>query len=267
MCFDHTCLEDKFDNLTPSTLTHKQNLLILGCCQRKSFNSGLLPAISRYNGPTFQVLRKFLKQQPQNFNFFSIYILSAEFGLIPQDFLIPYYDRRMTPSRAMELQSNTLEKLGEIANSRPYKEVFICIGQSYYRAIQGYKKILPANLNVQVASGSLGRKLGELHEWLYGKPPQLPQSSQKKIDLGKNLTIKGIEVVLTTQQVLDIAYQSLEKNNKEFANFQSWYVVVGNKRVAPKWLVNQITGLPVSNFTTKEALRLLVQLGIEIHRV
>lgn len=287
------CNKSSLDNLT-SESTHSQNLLILGCSQRKRFDSGLLKAIARYNGPTFQVLRRFLKQQPQVSNYISTYILSAEFGLISQDFLIPYYDRRMTASRAIELQSSTVTKLRDIVNSRLYKEVFLCMGKIYFQAIQGYEAILPNNLNVQVASGSLGRKSGELHDWLHGKPPEVSQSMQKNINSSKNPIIKGIEVLLTTQQVLNIAYQSLEKSesarkegfppqvtdvprrnshripqrgNREFANFQSWYVVVGTERVAPKWLVNQITGLPVNNFSTKEALRLLVQLGIEVNRV
>jgi hypothetical protein len=301
------CDEDSLDNLTSEVSTYSQNLLILGCSQRKRSDSGLLRAIARYDGPTFQVLRRFLKQQPQVSNNISTYILSAEFGLIPQDFLIPYYDRRMTASRAIELRSTTVAKLSDIVNSRPYEEVFLCMGQIYFQAIQGYEAILPNNLNMQVASGSLGRKLGELHDWLHGKPPEIPQSKHKNINLSKNPIIKGVEVLLTTQEVLNIAHQSLEKSEsarkegfshagsdvrsslvqcpvgaacpeglgkekprrgyREFANFQSWYVVVGNERVAPKWLVSQITGLPVSNFSTKEALRLLVQLGIEVNRV
>lgn len=261
------CDRDSCNNFKSEVSIYNQNLLILGCSQRKRSDSGLLKAIARYNGPTFQVLRRFLKQQPQASNNISTYILSAEFGLIPQDFLIPYYDRRMTASRAIELRTSTVAKLSNIVNSRPYEEVFICMGQFYFQAIQGYEAILPKSLNVQVASGSLGRKLGKLHDWLHGKPPELPQSIQKNINLNKNPTIKGIEVLLTTQQVLNIAHQSLEKSNQEFANFQSWYVVVGNERVAPKWLVSKITGLSVSNFSTKEALRLLVQLGIEVSRV
>ncbi|RUR72632.1 hypothetical protein PCC6912_61890 [Chlorogloeopsis fritschii PCC 6912] len=67
--------------------------------------------------------------------------------------------------------------------------------------------------------------------------------------------------------MLDVAYQALQTDDQEFTRFQSWYVDVGTNRVAPKWLVSQLTGLSVRDFTTKEALRLLAQLGIEVKRV
>ncbi len=214
-----SCDKDSLENLSPEISIHSPNLLILGCSQRKRCDSGLLRAIARYNGPTFQVLRRFLKQQPQVSNSISTYILSAEFGLIPQDFLIPYYDRRMTASRAIELRSSTVAKLSDIVNFRSYKEVFLCMSQIYFQAIQGYEAIFPNNINVQVASGSLGRKLGELHDWLHGKPPEVPQSMQKNINLSKNPIIKGIEVLLTTQQILNIAHQSLEKSGSALRVF------------------------------------------------
>jgi hypothetical protein len=44
----------------------------------------------------------------------------------------------------------------------------------------------------------------------------------------------------------------------------TWYVAVGGQRVGPKWLVSQVTGLPVSAFHTDEARRVLQQLGVEV---
>jgi len=39
-----------------------QRLLILSCSQRKRPDPSLLPAIERYNGPPFQVLRRYLRE-------------------------------------------------------------------------------------------------------------------------------------------------------------------------------------------------------------
>ena len=38
-------------------------LLIVACSQRKQFDAGLLSAIERYDGPTFQVLRKWQRDR------------------------------------------------------------------------------------------------------------------------------------------------------------------------------------------------------------
>jgi hypothetical protein len=43
------CDEDSLDNLTSEVSTYSQNLLILGCSQRKRSDSGLLRAIARYD--------------------------------------------------------------------------------------------------------------------------------------------------------------------------------------------------------------------------
>ena len=89
-------------------------LLILGCSQKKRPDSGLLPALTRYDGPMFRVLRKFLRECPGEAQGLEIYILSAEFGLIPASQPIPNYDRRMTLQQANILragQDETFENL------------------------------------------------------------------------------------------------------------------------------------------------------------
>ena len=58
-------------------------LLILSCSKAKRADCGLLPAIDRYDGPFFRVLRRYLRQQPADPPV--VHILSAEFGLIPAD--------------------------------------------------------------------------------------------------------------------------------------------------------------------------------------
>src|SRR5690348_4465403 len=89
-----------------------QRLLILSCSQRKRPDLELLPAMDRYDGPSFRVLRRFLSQRPTER--LTVYILSAEFGLIPATLPIPDYDRRMTPQRARELQPQALEVIAQV---------------------------------------------------------------------------------------------------------------------------------------------------------
>jgi hypothetical protein len=65
---------------------------------------------------------------------------------------------------------------------------------------------------------------------------------------------------------MEIAQSALLQEKGIPNNYQAWYVSVGEHRVAPKWLVSQLTNLSVSEFTTSEARRLLAQLGVEVKR-
>ena len=244
----------------------QSRLLLLSCSQRKRSEPGLLPAIERYDGPLFRVLRRY-QQKHSAFGSYDktppdIHILSAEFGLMSADQPIPLYDRRMTTERAQELRPRALDGLRDMlhANS-PYRELFLCMGQEYRRALDGWETLLPTGLTVSWAEGSIGGKQAQLHDWLYGAPPSTPVSTPNGV-----ARIRGMEVRLTSQQVLEVARQVLCKDGKDAASFHTWYVQVDDQQVAPKWLVSQLTGLPVSAFVTDEARRLLAQLGVEVVR-
>ncbi|MEG4345742.1 hypothetical protein QUB70_21045 [Microcoleus sp. A003_D6] len=239
-----------------------RHLLILACSQRKRSDADSLPAIERYDGPTFRLLRRFLRKQPSAP--LEIYILSAKFGLIPSDYPIPDYDQKMTRARSRQLQPEVMAKLKHILNAKPYQQLCICLGRDYFLALDKYDMLIKSGLAVRIATGSLGKKLATLHDWLYGKPPEL--ASGQAIDLQGKACLKGIEVVMTPAQVLDVARQALVEGKGNPASYQSWYVLVGDRRVSPKWVVSLLTGLPVSAFHSSVARRLLQQLGVEIYR-
>lgn len=239
-----------------------RHLLILACSQRKRLDTESLPAIERYDGPTFRLLRRFLRKQPSAP--LEIYILSAKFGLIPSDYLIPNYDQRMTKMRSRQLQPEVIAKFENILNAKSYQQLCICLGRDYFLALDKYDMLIKSGLAVRIATGSLGKKLATLHDWLYGKPPEL--ASGKAIDLQGKACLKGIEVVLTAAEVLDVARQALVEGKGNPASYQSWYVLVGDRRVSPKWVVSLLTGLPVSDFHSSAARRMLQQLGVEIYR-
>ena len=238
-------------------------LLILSCSQRKHFTQGLLPAFERYDGPAYRVINKFLRVHPSEAQLLDIYILSAEFGLIPSDKPIPDYDYRMTPQRGKELQQPTLSKLKQIVNSKQYEELFISLGKDYRQVLAGYESLIPANLKVIVSKGAMGYKLGELRHWLYGEMLRLSNNQMRVIQRGKAY-IRDIKVELTPKQVIEIARTALQKG-QNIPKYQMWYVQVENHQVPPKWLVSLLTGLPVSTFHTNEARRVLQQLGIKVY--
>ena len=46
----------------PSAITMSKQLLVLGCSQTKRDSVGELPAIDRYDGPSYRVLRGYLRE-------------------------------------------------------------------------------------------------------------------------------------------------------------------------------------------------------------
>lgn len=85
-------------------------LLILSCSQRKRLDLGLLPAIERYDGGHFRVLRKARREGywPEAMD---VLILSARYGPLAASTPITNYDQKITRDRANELHSQVLQVL------------------------------------------------------------------------------------------------------------------------------------------------------------
>ena len=244
------------------TTSSNSRLLILSCSQKKCSSPGSIPALERYDGPAFRVMSKFIRGCSSEAQLPDTYILSAKFGLISADKPIPHYDRRMTPQRVEKLQQPTLNELKQILDGKQYQEFFISMGKDYLKVLEGYKSLTSTNLNVTVSQGSMGCKLAELRNWLH-KNVSVPPDNYTKVSKQGKASLRGIEIALTPEQVMEKINDALAKGNN-IPKYQMWYVQVGDKRVSLKWVVNQLTGLPVSAFHTNEAKRVLQQLGVEI---
>jgi hypothetical protein len=233
-------------------------LVLVGCSRRKVTAAGMLPAFERYDGPVFRLLRRFLRTSDRPIG---IHILSAAYGLIPADYPIPWYDCQMTTERAAALRPAVCASLCAIVNGDSYREGFVCMGSTYRSALPDIATVMPTT-RMQIASGSLGRQLGMLHDWLYGQPPEVARVGRD----ASPLRIRGIELTVTAREALATARCELDRGSGDPFAFQSWYVQVDDRRVAPKWLVSQLSGLPVSAFTTDEARRVLAKIGVPVRR-
>jgi hypothetical protein len=243
-------------------------LLILSCSKAKRADPGDLPAVDRYDGPLFRVLRRYLRLHPSAPP--EVRILSAEFGLISADTPIPDYDRRMTPRRVRELQASVadaLEPIGRAMEAAALIDdpVLVVLGKDYLPALAGYDGPGATALRSRVAPGGLGGKQSVLHDWLYGAPPKASARARQP-RLRGSARLRGVTVAMSAAEVLEKTRQALGQDETASARYQSWYVPLGEMRVAPKWLASQVTGLPVCAFTTGEARMLLARLGIESRR-
>lgn len=237
----------------------RHRLLIISCSQRKKLTAKLLPAIERYDGPLFQVLRKFQVNSSKTTDNLDVYILSAKFGLIPISKKIPFYDQPMSYQRAAQVNPKVIAKVKQVFADKRYREIFVCVGKQYLHALKGYDVFLPNSSVVTVASGSSGRRQAMLHKWLHGESrPDLA------ITPSGAAVIRGKKISLTPDEVIDIACRALAENKGEPRRYQSWYVPINGDRVAPKWLVSLLTNLPIGEFHSDEARRVLQQLGVKV---
>jgi hypothetical protein len=247
-------------------VAESKRLLIMACSQRKRSDPGLLPAIERYDGPQFQVLHKFARKHSDAMENISVYILSAHYGLIPGTKRIPNYDQRMTVKRAVKLALKTQKAIQKIFQSATYTSLFLGLGRNYFQAMQGYEKLLPPDLQITIATGSQGRRQGQLRDWLYQSIDE-PFKNSHVAESSGTAIIREKRIELSQQEILDIARQSLPNCDNRHTNYQTWYVQVDEQKISPKWLVSKLTGLPVGAFHSGEARRVLQQLGVEVRRI
>lgn len=78
--------------------------------------------------------------------------------------------------------------------------------------------------------------------------------------------LRGVALAATPEEVAALARRALAEERGAPDAYQGWYVPLDGRRVAPKWLVSCLTGLPVGAFGTGEARRALAALGVEVRR-
>jgi len=248
-------------------MSNERRLLILSCSQQKRPDPGILPAIERYDGPAFKTLRKFLRKQTDNGHSLTVYVLSAAYGLIPADHPIAWYDQVMTPQRAAELRGEALNTFAELFRTG-YTDLCVAMSKKYLKALEGWAGLVPSGTSVTVVNGPQGLGLAQLKRWLWGRTEaergRIPKARTEWRGHPYNgiVQLRGVELQLTPEQVLDQAREALSRDNTGAACFREWYVEIDGNRISPKWLVSVLTGLPVSAFTAREARRVLHQLGI-----
>jgi hypothetical protein len=136
-----------------------RHLVILSCSATKIEDPAPVPAILRYDGPAYKVLRSFLRGSSWPGKL-SVGVLSAEFGLIGGLAPIPHYDRRMDARRALDLRSKVTETLIEWGES--HRNATFILGKDYLPAVN----LDALSLRFEVAAGSIGFKLQRLSNLL-----------------------------------------------------------------------------------------------------
>lgn len=246
--------------------------LIIGCSQKKNVSVGSVSAIERYDGPSFRVLRKFLREEPAAKSHLHVLVLSAKFGLINGQEQIGVYDQRMTRQRAFELQEEVKKRILDLILPYDYDEIFLSMGKTYLLALENLSQIVGPETKVRTASGGSGRKLTELKSWLRGQelpgPEFAPEPQLIKARITpQTVTLRGVTIKMTTSEAITQIQKGVQEDPRLARKVQVWYVNVAGDKIGPKWATAQLFGVPVSGFSADEARRVLRRLGLNCYRV
>jgi Family of unknown function (DUF6884) len=240
-------------------MTASPSLVILGCSQQKKKTSRLLPAIDRYDGPVFHVLRKYVRDKPEVRH--GTYILSGRFGLINAEFPTPRYSHRLTANDVLSLRASVDSQVKEAVDRVQPESVFVSVGSQYWPLLDEPLSREISSEKLIIASGSIGGRASQLAHWLRSNEPGTRDVSVDE-PCGK-ATLHGTTIRLTRSEILHRADEARDLDPEGALRFQTWFVNLGNERVAPKWLVSILFDKPVAQFRTADARRILSLLGVE----
>ena len=158
-----------------------ERLLILSCSATKRANIKPLPALVRYDGPAFQIVRKWQAERiaagdERAVEMTQIYILSARHHLLRADHPIVDYDQPINATAAQHIRSRCrviMERWESIGGLGNLNSVMICIAANYEQAFP--LKTLPATIRstarIETATGKVGEKNAQLKAWLNAYTP------------------------------------------------------------------------------------------------
>lgn len=144
-----------------------EKILLLSCSAKKDESPGLLPAVQRYTGPIYQSFKKFAKNNPSVLKGLELWILSAEFGLIPAMEKIPYYEHKMSEADSLKLAPQVIETWGTILPRLAwFGNICVCMSQLYMSTFQGHLYDYKGDVTVTVCDGDMFEKPRQLIQWL-----------------------------------------------------------------------------------------------------
>ena len=136
------------------------SLLIMSCSKTKKHLDNV-PAMQLYDGQAYRVRKK---RTTQNLE---IVIISAKYGLLRSTDIISYYDQVLTVSQAAGMRKEVSAGIMNIVSGENFRRIFINLGFPYNLAVsEELIDFLDAGFNLQVASGSIGKRLHQLKVWL-----------------------------------------------------------------------------------------------------
>jgi len=138
-------------------------LLIISSSKRQKKDKSPLPALERYDGFMFRILKK-LKRENKLPADLDIIIISSKFGLLKPEDKVPYVNHMMTFLQAREVKNKFLNEFKKLFDKKNYSEIFVNLGASYLESIKGIEKL--TNAKIIYAKGKMGQKANHMKRWI-----------------------------------------------------------------------------------------------------
>jgi len=144
-----------------------RRLIIIAGSKRQNSNPQPLPAIERYEGVYFRVLKKHIREGKMKNT--DILILTEKYGLLSSNQLVPYnpeYSPRIATNNLNDARRRNLQKLQQELSKEEYLEIFINVGKDFWPLIEGLENVV-GKTKVTLAKGSaLGSKASNMKQWI-----------------------------------------------------------------------------------------------------
>lgn len=153
-----------------SKTTSRRLLIMSEAVSKRHQPKEPIPAIERYEGVFFGVVRK-LKREGK-LQGVDIVIVSQEYGIIGPNSKVPYYESKskdfgsridLTKDEVEKIRRENLVKLASIIKEMHSSEIIINVGKAYLKLIEGLEDLTRAKI-IQVEGRSLGLKAKKLRE-------------------------------------------------------------------------------------------------------
>lgn len=157
------------ESFQPLFDTAPRRLLVMACTATKRDDHLLLPAGERYDGPSFRLLRRWQREHPEAAARLDVYILSAAFGFISADQLIPDYNQRLTPAGAARLHDEVLCGVCSVVTRATFSGAYLSAGHLYrstFGCLSPSDVFAPVPLTLPPPGLGIGGQLAALKRWL-----------------------------------------------------------------------------------------------------
>jgi len=145
-----------------------QKAIIVAASQRRKREPKTpIPALERFTGVYFRVLKKYIREGKLTQT--DIIILSPEHGIIQVQDKIPYTEptEKLLLNKDMiaKMRKNNLQILEKIFNKKQYSKIYVNVGRTLIKLIEGFDKLTQAKI-VYAAGPGLGPKAQHMKNWI-----------------------------------------------------------------------------------------------------
>lgn len=142
-------------------------IIVAASKRRREEPKDPIPAIDRFQGVYFRILKKYLRER--KLPNIDVLIISQNFGVLQAQDKIPYrkptktigFDKETTK----RLRKSNLESLENIFKERKYTEVYVNLGKEFTKLIEGFERLTSAKV-IYASGPGLGPKAQHMKQYI-----------------------------------------------------------------------------------------------------